>query len=265
MAKGSVGWRGKRPKQAGGVKGKVLILRPTGPIEKGVVDGQTQHCKDLFAALKATVTSRSRSGTAVMGAGRTRKKGKKHRVLQSADGTADGKGGPGHRALQHWGPLEPVRGFVEPLMGMVRPVLTGNIMYGLLVGLLVAMWFGFGSMPGKGGAPYGPEVVIYRPHRLVAYDELWRREESELWEWLEERVGLDRLGGSDGWQRSRLAPRRPSMEEKLREDRMRRREVEEAIRVTEEKLRVLREAVAKRSEEGEQSSDGGGGGREMGG
>lgn len=64
-------------------------------------------------------------------------------------------------AKQDWGLFEPVRGLVEPCADLVQPVLTGNVMYGLLVGLLVAMWFGFGSSPRKNVSPYGPEVGFY--------------------------------------------------------------------------------------------------------
>lgn len=122
-------------------------------------------------------------------------------------------------------------------------------MYGLLVGLLVAMWFGFGSGPSKNAAPYGPGIGFYSSNRLAAYEEMWRREDSELWEWLDERVGLDRLSSdSSNIRKKSLDPR--TMEEKLREERMDEREVEEAIRVTEEKLRVLRGVVGKASQDG---------------
>lgn len=154
-------------------------------------------------------------------------------------------------AKQDWGPLEPVRSLVEPFADLVRPLVTGNVMYGLLVGLVVAMWFGFGSAPRKSASPYGPDVGFYSPDRLAAYDEMWRREDSELWEWLEERVGLDRLNSERPTAPKRhLEPR--TVEEKLREERMDDREVEEAIRVTEEKLRVLRQVIAKtgQSQEG---------------
>ena len=43
------------------------------------------------------------------------------------------------------------------------------------------------------------------------------------------------------------------MEEKLREERIDEREVEEAIRVTEEKLRVLREVVGKPAQSRDES------------
>ncbi|KAJ6444356.1 GRAM domain-containing protein [Purpureocillium lavendulum] len=215
-----------------------------GPIEKGAVDGQTQHCKDLFAALKAAASSRPRAGTGPNGPSRAKRKLKRSKALQSTDGMVEGKMEAKRTAKQDWGLLEPVRGLIEPCTDLIQPVLTGNVMYGLLVGLLVAMWFGFGSTPRKSVSPYGPEVGFYSASRLAAYEELWRREDSELWEWLDERVGLDRLHSDGPVPRKRhMEPR--TVEEKLREERVDEREVEEAIRVTEEKLRVLRDVVGK--------------------
>ena len=72
---------------------------------------------------------------------------------------------------------------------------------------------------------------------------MWRREESELWEWLEERLTLDRV-------QSAISPRKKAMEqksvgEKIREDGMQDREIREAIRVTEEHLEVLKSVIDK--------------------
>ncbi|EQL02525.1 GRAM domain containing protein [Ophiocordyceps sinensis CO18] len=216
-----------------------------GPIEKGVSDGQTQYCKDLFAALRSSVSSRSRLVATPNGPPRIRKKPKRGKALQSADGDSEGGGGPSHTAAKNWGLLEPVRGLVEPCVDVVRPLLTGNVMYGLLVGLLVAMWFGFGSAPSKSSATYGPGVGFYSPYRVAAYEEMWR---------LEERVGLDRLG-SEGPHARKKTPEPRIIEEKLKEGRMDEMEVEEAIRVTEEKLKVLRAVVSKTSRN--QERDGG--------
>lgn len=220
-----------------------------GPIEKGVGDGQTQYCKDLFAALKASVSSRPRACAAGGGAARGKKKAKRSRAAPSSE---EGGGGAARKAGRSWGLLETARRLAEPCVDVVRPLTTGNVMYGLLVGLLVAMWFGFGSAPSKSaGAVYGPGAGPYGPYRAAAYDEMWRREESELWEWLEERVGLDRLGSAGA-----ARPGARAMEERLGEGWADAREADEALRVTEEKLRVLRGAMA-RARRGADEGDGG--------
>jgi hypothetical protein len=149
---------------------------------------------------------------------------------------------------------------LEPVLDILQPVLTGNVMYGLLVGLLVATWFRFGFPPGREPSNYSPhpQMGAYFPDRLAAYEEMWRREDSELWEWLEERVGLGRLSTADvrgssaasssasaaGYaSRKKRVVEPRTMEERIREEKMDGRQVEEAIRVTEEKLDVLREAM----------------------
>ncbi|SPO05853.1 related to GRAM domain-containing protein 2 [Cephalotrichum gorgonifer] len=216
-----------------------------GPIENGARDGQLTFTRDLFTALKSTLEARAGGA-----AGTTRKKKGARKAkgaqLSSSVTTAIT---PQTTPKSDWGLLEPVRGVLEPILDIVRPILTGNVVYGLLVGLLVAAWFGFGFNGQNAGTriydnrllgPYG------HPDRLAAYEEMWSREESHLWEWLEERVGLHRLGGDEAPVRNVVEPR--SLEERMRGERMEGREVAEAIRVTEEKLRVLKEMVGKREE-----------------
>ena len=76
--------------------------------------------------------------------------------------------------------------------------------------------------------------------RHVAYDELWRHEESELWSWLEERVALDRVQTSV--TAARLQPEASTQSPVVPEN-MKEREMDEAIRITEERLKALKEAV----------------------
>lgn len=90
--------------------------------------------------------------------------------------------------------------------------------------------------------------------RLNAYEDLWRREESELWQWLEDRVGLDGVYGAGmpgsadherQKQRQKVLGAR-GMEHKLQDEGMRERAVDDAIRVTEERLEALKEAVRRK-------------------
>jgi hypothetical protein len=129
---------------------------------------------------------------------------------------------------------------LEPVVDIVQPLLTGNILYGLLVGLLVASWFRFG-FSGKGSSSRDVGIGYFgTPERVAAYEEIWRREESELWEWLEDRVGTDRLRDV-----GKMPIDAQTMQNKLKDERMDAREVDAAIRVTEEKLRVLKASVEK--------------------
>ncbi|OAA57040.1 gram domain containing protein [Niveomyces insectorum RCEF 264] len=218
------------------------------PIEKGANDGQVQYGKDLFVGLKEALSSRPRSGTATnSAAGKAKRKARKEGKAPPAAGpVSDTERKAKAAAKSDWGVLEPVHGLVGPVVDLVKPLLTGNVMYGLLVGLLVATWFGFGFTNRSAQRGYGRDLGRWAyPDRLAAYDEMWRREESELWDWLEERVGLDRLGdGAPPYRKKVLEPR--TVEEKLREERMDDREIKEAIRVTEEKLNVLKQVVDKR-------------------
>ncbi|KAG5984608.1 hypothetical protein E4U55_004050 [Claviceps digitariae] len=217
-----------------------------GTIEKNVNDGQVQYCKELFVALKSAVSARIRSGMGPGGNIKGKKKLKRSKALQSVHDMEKKKSSKSDARKQSWGLLEPLRSVLEPVVDVVQPVLTGNVMYGLLVGLIVAMWFGFGTTP-KLNSSFRPDDIgygYYSPNRQAAYEEMWRRQDSELWDWLEERVGMDRLNHDQPNGRKRGMEHR-TVEEKLQEERMDEREIQEAIRVTEEKLRVLREVIDK--------------------
>jgi hypothetical protein len=181
--------------------------------------------------LKATVSSRRPTITTTTKKGkRSRKSRKDAGISKSTDGAADTK-----PTVENWGLFEPVRPILGPLFDILKPLVTGNMMFGLLVGLLVASWFGFGLLGSGGRADVG---WVATPERIAAYEEIWRREESELWDWLEDRVGMDRLRES-----SQMGAESRVVKEKLKDERMGVREREEAIRVTEEKLRVLKGVV----------------------
>jgi hypothetical protein len=181
-------------------------------------------------------------GTALKG---KKRKGKKlHEASRESLSTTTQ---PVAKKAQDWGILEPLHGILGPVVDIVKPILTGNVVYGLLVGLLVASWFGFGFSPRNSVGGYGTGLGFSsHSDRLIAFEEVWRREESDLWDWLEERVGLHRMHDDAVPTRKRVAEPR-AMGDKLREDKMTEREVEEAIRVTEEKLQILREVHDKKN------------------
>lgn len=91
---------------------------------------------------------------------------------------------------------------------------------------------------------------------MVAYDELWRQEESELWRWLEERAGLEGAvpgflhGESDERRRWLEKQRVKDMSKKLDGSKeLEERKMKAAIRVTRERLEALELAVQARSRE----------------
>ena len=143
-----------------------------GPIEKGVNDGQTTYCKDLFASLKAAVTSRPRSGTLTNGAAaKGKKKGRKGKAAQTSGAASDVEGVAKVSEKQDWGVFEPVHGLLGPIVDIIGPLLTGNVMYGLLVGLLVATWFGFGFTNRQAPRHYGHDLgYLAYPDRIAAYE-----------------------------------------------------------------------------------------------
>lgn len=89
------------------------------------------------------------------------------------------------------------------------------------------------------------------PERIAAYEEIWRREESALWDWLEDRVGLEgvytpQVANAAGQQERQKILQAKSMEKKLQGSGMSERQMDDAIRTTEVKLAALKEAVKRK-------------------
>ncbi|KAI0971399.1 hypothetical protein F4678DRAFT_479321 [Xylaria arbuscula] len=218
-----------------------------GAIEKGAKDGQALYWKDLSTSLKSAVSSRSRSAT-LNGAVKSKKRKAKGKLNRASKDSLRGPVDSTSPKTHDWGLFEPLHGILGPVVDILKPVMTGNVVYGLLVGLLVSTWFGFGFNGQHRGSGYGRGVAFSSyPDRAVAYEEIWRREESELWDWLEDRVGLHRMNEGGTPIRKRVTEPR-AMEEKLQEERMSQREVEEAIKITEEKLDVLKSVIGRKQD-----------------
>lgn len=155
----------------------------------------------------------------------------------SSDGAADAR----IQSRSNWGPLEPLHDLLAPLTSM----LDTPVMLGILCAILSILWiqqayFGPHNVDGR--------AVMMTPQRLAAYEEMWRREESGLWNWLEDRIGLESLGEDLTGSQKRHLLMSNSMAAKVESERMNEREVDEAIRVTEEKLAALKSAMGRMKE-----------------
>jgi hypothetical protein len=228
-----------------------------GPIEKGANDGQAQYAKDITTALRAAVTVKSLvKGIKTKGKGGRRKKDSTDTSNVATDdntnSTAKATSEP------NWGLFEPLRGPLGPVASLVSP----GIIIGILSFLILFMWWRqsrHGAYSTRGGALGVPGLAT--PQRIAAYEEMWRGEESELWQWLEDRVGLDGsvpdfLTGVPGGAEKRETKKRKEslarqkaieMEKRLVDEEMGDRQMIEAIRVTKERLKTLEDAVKRRS------------------
>ncbi|KAK3676284.1 hypothetical protein LTR78_004035 [Recurvomyces mirabilis] len=210
-------------------------------IDSGAAAGQTEYLKSLVAAVKAVIPARPVAK--VPG-----KKGARRRRTTGEPGAKVEREAiviPEQKAAS-WGALEPLHQILEPLIAIVRPFVTSQTIIAVLFVLLVYTWL---VPPYRSAGGVGPPG--YRsPERLVAYDELWRREESELWDWLEDRVGLDHLASPALAEQQRGRQRDAGVRgigKKLEDERMSERQMDDAIKVTEERLSTLKEAVAKKN------------------
>ncbi|KIW02003.1 uncharacterized protein PV09_06510 [Verruconis gallopava] len=222
-----------------------------GPIEKGANDGQLAYQKDIVAALKAAVVAKStlKAGSKGKGKGSKRKK-------DSADITGDSSTPTTSEIITkpaepNWGLFEPLRGPLSPVASMVHP----SFVVAFLMFMVFFLWWRL-SVAGTGAH------VIGLPHaqRIIAYEEMWRHEESELWKWLENRAGLDGsvpsfLNGGENIERKKWLEKQRVKEMKRNLDGapdLEEKQMKEAIRVTRERLQALEKAVLEREEYPEQ-------------
>ncbi|KAE8356160.1 hypothetical protein BDV28DRAFT_2953 [Aspergillus coremiiformis] len=223
-----------------------------GPIEKGAMDGQTAFGNELINALKAAVAPRSRTaGKGGKGKGR-RKKGDVANE-EAAAAAANAASDANAQQAQTWGPLEPLRGILEPIACIVKPLWNGNLAV-LVIGVLLFLIF-FRAPSQRSMLSHDIGCPGYSlPQRLAAYEEMWRREESELWSWLEDRVGMEgmafptvnRPGEARAYQRARKIQSGRDFMSKLNEDKMSVREMDHAIRTTRERLDTLEKILVNR-------------------
>ncbi|KAG8525731.1 uncharacterized protein KY384_000491 [Bacidia gigantensis] len=206
-----------------------------GPIEKGATDGQTTYCNDLVKGLRAGVSAKAQRTTT----GLTKKtKGGKKRLRSASSTSKTATIGPSTASkpiLQSsWGPLEPIRPILSPVTDILAPLITSNV---VIAFLLIIMLFNYLRSPKQSQLGY-PSTLQRSADRVAAFEELWRREESDLWDWLDARVG-----GVQGNFNEREQGRRAGRQKPLKDKKMGDREMQEAIRVTEEKLSLLKRSM----------------------
>ena len=151
-----------------------------------------------------------------------------------------------------WGLFEPLHGVLGPIGDIVSPVVTPNVIIGMLLLVILVNWLRGPKMSSVGSA----FSSMPSSQRIAAYEEIWQREESDLWDWLEERVGIQGLAYPDsGPDHEALAKARKQREQSLKgratkkmlaDLKMSDRTVDHAIRVTEEKLGVLKRSIEER-------------------
>ncbi|KAJ5134685.1 hypothetical protein N7476_002110 [Penicillium atrosanguineum] len=226
-----------------------------GPIEKGAIDGQTAFGNDLVKSLKMGVVPRGRTAGAGRGKGRRKKGDPAVRDASEAAGHKKSTDSSSGQA-ESWGLFEPIRAILEPVTSMLKPLWSGNVVI-LIIGLLLYMAF-FRAPSASSTLSRGTGLPgLSLPQRLAAYDEMWRREESELWNWLEDRVGMDGMVFPTLHHRMPEAhPTRKASQvnvadelnliDRLREEKASDRDMDHAIRTTRQRLDILEEIMNKR-------------------
>ncbi|KAL2803359.1 hypothetical protein BJX63DRAFT_75202 [Aspergillus granulosus] len=221
-----------------------------GPIEKGAIDGQTSFGNDLIAALKTVVVPRARAAGKNGAKGKARRKKGDTAGEEAVAAVAKTVTDTNAKTAESWGIFEPLHGLLGPFVGIFKPLWNGNIAV-LVIGILLFMLFFRGPSQHPG---LSPDLSFSMPQRMAAYEEMWRKEETELWNWLEDRVGMDgfpvprvnRLSESRLPRSGRRLQAERELKDSLAEDTLSDREMDHAIRTTRERLDTLERILSKR-------------------
>jgi hypothetical protein len=193
------------------------------------------YATSLTTALRTAVSAKA-VPIRVPGKGGKGKKRSKANILDDAPASVPVPAPATQAKQSNWGMLEPVRGLLGPVADILESIFTPQIVIPLLGALLIYSWFFRGA-----STAIGPNQWT-AAQRQVAHDEIWRHEESELWKWLEDRVALDRIQSSVAGGRTQPVN---GEQVPLHPANMKEREIDEAIRITEEKLKGLKQKVEK--------------------
>lgn len=214
------------------------------PIEKGALDGQQGYGEDLVKTLK-TALGRSRATTAGSKKLANGKKKRKSSKRDKGDSTQAEK-----KKEDNWGPLDFLRPTLDPIVSPVKPFVRTNVVVTILTIMVLWMWFrgaGSSSAVSRGGMA----------NRKMAYDDLWQKEEHDLWDWLQDRAGIDgsvlrdamrESAGSEKESKQKSKQRQKLLKSKdvqtrLREEKKSREEMEEALKITQERLEFLQRSI----------------------
>lgn len=166
-------------------------------------------------------------------------------------GSAKAAATTGADQADSWGIFEPLHGLLGPVATIVEPLWSKNVAILVICLLLFMLFFRSPSPPSILSHDIGcPGYTL--PQRLAAYEEMWRREESELWTWLEDRVGMDGMvfptanRPMESQKPNRKVQSQRAWNEKLSENKLSDREMDHAIRTTRERLDTLEEMLNKR-------------------
>lgn len=189
------------------------------------------YATSLTAALRTAVAAKLSAAPKTPGRNGKSKKRSKTAALEAAPVIA-APAAPQPKQ-SNWGLLEPIRTLV-PFSDTIESLFTPQIIITVLGALLIYSWFFRSAATGVSGPNKWSTS-----QRQVAYEEIWRHEESELWKWLEDRVAMDRV------QHEAAGKFTPDDQQRVQPKNMKEREMDEAIRVTEQKLAELRDSVEK--------------------
>lgn len=211
-----------------------------GPIEKGASDGQIAFNKSLLSSLRREIIPKRAAGKGGKG-----KKNRRDTDARTRGGRAVGASSvvavtPGPES---WGLFEFLRPYLGPIGDILGPMLPAN--FGIMVMAVLVTWF-IATRFRSPAANNGQMTATGRYPPYYNLEDMWKNQEERMWDWIEDRVGMD---GVPGLQYSNREGKRREFERKYAAKAagkgIKSRQVDEAIAVMEERLESLKRLVDK--------------------
>ncbi|KAF8543113.1 hypothetical protein BDD12DRAFT_727055 [Trichophaea hybrida] len=221
------------------------------PIEKGANDGQVGYNKVLLTCLRREIAPKRAGGRSGKGKGKRRNAGTggAGRTAREAGGATSVTPTP---SPDSWGFLEPLKPIFGPIVDIFGPLLPANFTV-IVVTVLITLFLSGMIRPATN---QGEIMRGNIPRYLGAqryWEDGWMGAEEGLWEWLEDRAGIDAIPSLQ-----QKEGRRKSFEKKVVKAAgsvMKNRQVQEAISVLKERLASLERIVDEKKKLGEREEE----------
>ncbi|KAI5797718.1 hypothetical protein EDC01DRAFT_614017 [Geopyxis carbonaria] len=205
-----------------------------GPIEKGASDGQVAYNKSLLSSLRTELAPKRAVRPGAKGKGKRKKDFDTRGEAASRSAGGAVKAAEAAQKDDSWGILEIFKPFFGPVVDIVKPLLPENFTT-ILLFVLVA-WLVIGRLRTD------TSTEVARDNR-GRWEDAWHVEEDGLWEWLEDRTGIEGITLQQREGQDKIFEK--AYKARTAGKPVKDRQVKDAIAVMEQRLDALKRIVEK--------------------
>jgi hypothetical protein len=157
--------------------------------------------------------------------------------------------------------LGDIDGGIKTIYRYIKPLFSVSSLIGLLVFLLIISWFGNSRLRYSGQPTRLVPSNVDSSRSSVTWENMWQKEEEALWEWLQDRTGLrdglsfpTRLDSDNAHSTKQDQESWRKILSGTKSEAANTREIEWAIKLTEERLDLLKRKVRVAKQSNKQSA-----------